>query len=149
MVLHQNGENTSHYVDSFGYREVPEFTKELMAEHIKEQTSVIDETTEILSEIAQEHANDEPDRENEVFLSITTNGVRSVRLTLNRITLLLTIRMQTGISDFCICRTRSRTSRLQECITILMRKLLRHSMKQSGKWRICLSIKKITSVPTW
>lgn len=68
VVLHQNGENTSHYVDSFGYREVPEFTRELMAEHIKEQTSVIDETTEILSEIAQEHAQDEPDRENEVFL---------------------------------------------------------------------------------
>lgn len=68
VVLHQNGENTSHYVDSFGYREVPEFTKELMAEHTKEQTSVIDETTEILSEIAQEHAQDELDRENEVFL---------------------------------------------------------------------------------
>lgn len=68
VVLHQNGENTSHYVDSFVYREVPEFTRELMAEHIKEQTSVIDETVEILSEIAQEHANDEPDRENEVFL---------------------------------------------------------------------------------
>lgn len=68
VVLHHNGENTSHYVDSFGYREVPEFTKELMAEHTKEQTSVIDETVEILSEIAQEHADDEPDRENEVFL---------------------------------------------------------------------------------
>ncbi|MCI7190361.1 MAG: YodL domain-containing protein, partial [Lachnospiraceae bacterium] len=68
VVLHQNGEITSHYVDSFGYREVPEFTKELMAEHTKEQATVIDETTEILSEIAQEHANDEPDRENEVFL---------------------------------------------------------------------------------
>ena len=68
VVLHHNGENTSHYVDSFGYREVPEFTKELMAEHTQEQTSVIDETVEILSEIAQEHANDEPDRENEVFL---------------------------------------------------------------------------------
>ena len=68
VVLHQNGENTSHYVDSFGYREVPEFTRELMVEHTKEQASVIDETTEILSEIAQEHANDEPDRENEVFL---------------------------------------------------------------------------------
>lgn len=66
VVLHHNGENTSHYVDSFGYREVPEFIRELMAEHIKEQTSVIDETVEILSEIA--HAQDEPDRENEVFL---------------------------------------------------------------------------------
>ena len=68
VVLHQNGENTSHYVDSFGYREVPEFTKALMAEHTKEQASVIDETVEFLSEIAQEHADDEPDRENEVFL---------------------------------------------------------------------------------
>ena len=68
VVLHHNGENTSHYVDSFGYREVPEFTKELMAEHTKEQTSVIDETAEILSEIAKEHADVEPDRENEVFL---------------------------------------------------------------------------------
>lgn len=68
VVLHQNGENTSHYVDSFGYREVPEFTKELMAEHTQEQASVIDETAEILSEIAQEHAQDESDRENEVFL---------------------------------------------------------------------------------
>ena len=28
VVLHQNGENTSHYVDSFGYREVPEFVHE-------------------------------------------------------------------------------------------------------------------------
>ena len=81
--------------------------------------------------------------------SITTNGVRSVRLTWNRITLPLMIRMETGISGFCICRTRSRTSRLQECITILMRKLRLPFMKQSGKWRICLSIKKITSVPTW
>ena len=67
VVLRQNGENTRHYVDSFGYREVPEFTKELMAEHTKEQATVVDETTEILLEIAQEHANDEPDRENEVF----------------------------------------------------------------------------------
>ena len=25
VVLHQNGENTAHYVDSFGYKEVPEF----------------------------------------------------------------------------------------------------------------------------
>ena len=50
---------------------------------------------------------------------------------------------------FCICRTRSRTSHLQECITIPMRKLRLPFMKQSGKGRICLSIRKITSVPTW
>ena len=28
VVLHQNGENTAHYVDSFGYKEVPEFIQE-------------------------------------------------------------------------------------------------------------------------
>ena len=28
VVLHQNGENTAHYVDSIGYREVPEFLRE-------------------------------------------------------------------------------------------------------------------------
>ena len=32
VVLHQNGENTSHYVDSFGYREVPEFVQEIAKE---------------------------------------------------------------------------------------------------------------------
>lgn len=32
LVLHQNGENTSHYVDSFGYREVPEFIQEIAKE---------------------------------------------------------------------------------------------------------------------
>ena len=28
VVLHQDGKNTSHYVDAMGYREVPEFIKE-------------------------------------------------------------------------------------------------------------------------
>ena len=28
VVLHQNGKDTAHYVDSIGYREVPEFFKE-------------------------------------------------------------------------------------------------------------------------
>ena len=28
VVLHQNGENTAHYVDSIGYRDVPEFLRE-------------------------------------------------------------------------------------------------------------------------
>ena len=75
VVLHQNGENTSYYVDSFGYREVPEFAKELMAEHTKEQAPVIDEAKEILSEIAQEHAQYEPDRENEVFILNYNEGI--------------------------------------------------------------------------
>ena len=82
-------------------------------------------------------------------LSITTNGVRSVRLTLNRITLPLMIRMQTGITDFYICRTGSRTSHLQECFMIVMRKRRMRSMKQIVKWQICLLIRKTTSVPTW
>ena len=37
VVLHQNGENTSHYVDSFGYREVPEFVQEIA----KEKSSIL------------------------------------------------------------------------------------------------------------
>ena len=38
VVLHQNGENTAHYVDRFGYREVPEF--------LREQTAIAAETPE-------------------------------------------------------------------------------------------------------
>ena len=43
VVLHQDGENTSHYVDSVGYREIPEFTKELSisAEMSKEEQTVV------------------------------------------------------------------------------------------------------------
>ena len=37
VVFHQNGENTSHYVDSFGYREVPEFVQEIA----KEKSSIL------------------------------------------------------------------------------------------------------------
>ena len=32
VVLHQNGENTCHFVDSFGYKEVPEFIQEIAPE---------------------------------------------------------------------------------------------------------------------
>ena len=28
VVLHQNGQDTAHYVDSFGYKNVPEFLQE-------------------------------------------------------------------------------------------------------------------------
>lgn len=38
VVFHQNGENSSHYVDSFGYREVPEFVQEFsMSAEISEE----------------------------------------------------------------------------------------------------------------
>ena len=68
VVLHQNGENSCHFVDSFGYKEVPEFIQEMTKEREAEQTSVIDETMEVLGEIAKEHAGEEPERENAVFL---------------------------------------------------------------------------------
>lgn len=52
VVLHQDGENTSHYVDSVGYREIPEFTKELSvsAEISTEKAAVREETAEIPAE---------------------------------------------------------------------------------------------------
>lgn len=68
VVLHQNGENTCHFVDSFGYKEVPEFIQEIAQERQTDKASVIDETTEILEEIAKEHDGEEPERENAVFL---------------------------------------------------------------------------------
>ena len=39
VVLHQNGENTAHYVDSIGYRQIPEFLQE------QQKTLVPDERT--------------------------------------------------------------------------------------------------------
>ena len=44
VVLHQNGENTCHFVDSFGYKEVPEFLQEMIPEKEAEKISVIEET---------------------------------------------------------------------------------------------------------
>ena len=68
VVLHQNGENTCHFVDSFGYKEVPEFIQEIAQERQTDKASVIDETTEILEEIAKEHDGEDPERENAIFL---------------------------------------------------------------------------------
>ncbi len=63
VVLHQDGENTSHYVDSVGYREIPEFTKELSvsAEVTAEKAAVMEETAEILEGAAAEHTAAETD----------------------------------------------------------------------------------------
>ena len=57
VLLHQDGENTSHYVDSVGYREIPEFTKELSvsAEISTEKDAVREETAEIPAEAAAEN----------------------------------------------------------------------------------------------
>ena len=65
VVLHQGGENTSHYVDSVGYREIPEFTKELSvsAEISTEKDAVREETAEIPAEAAEEHTAAEPDND--------------------------------------------------------------------------------------
>ena len=59
------GENTSHYVDSVGYREIPEFTKELSvsAEISTEKDAVREETAEIPAEAAEEHTAAEPDND--------------------------------------------------------------------------------------
>lgn len=63
VVLHQDGENTSHYVDSVGYREIPEFTEELSvsAEVTAEKAAVIKETAEIPEGAAAENTAAEPD----------------------------------------------------------------------------------------
>ena len=68
VVLHQNGENSCYFVDSFGYKEVPEFMEERTQQLQTEQTSELDEVVEILEGIAEEHAQDEPGGENAVFL---------------------------------------------------------------------------------
>ena len=36
MVLHEDGENTAHFVDSFGFTELPEFTRTLEGEKTQE-----------------------------------------------------------------------------------------------------------------
>ena len=63
VVLHQDGENTSHYVDSVGYREVPEFTKEiaLSAEVSEEKDSVMETVAEVLEGMAEGSTQEEPD----------------------------------------------------------------------------------------
>ncbi|MCM1236622.1 MAG: YodL domain-containing protein, partial [Ruminococcus flavefaciens] len=70
VVLHQDGKNTSHYVDAVGYREVPEFTKELAvsAEVGEEKVPVIEEDVKsdeekvpVVEEIAEEKSQNELD----------------------------------------------------------------------------------------
>ena len=69
VLLHQDGENTSHYVDSVGYREIPEFTKELSisAEVSAEKSPGMEETAEILEEVAAENIAAEPDNNDKVY----------------------------------------------------------------------------------
>ena len=59
VVLHQDGENTSHYVDSLGYREIPEFTKEMevSAEIAGEEVPAVD----VVDGTLEENGQGEPD----------------------------------------------------------------------------------------
>lgn len=65
VVLHQDGENTSHYVDSVGFKEIPEFTKELSvsSEISAEKDAARKEVTEIPAETAAENTMAEPDND--------------------------------------------------------------------------------------
>lgn len=54
IVLHQNRENTSHYVDSFGFAEVPEFHR---YPTVEEQIAV-EETVDMLDEYTEEQTAD-------------------------------------------------------------------------------------------
>ena len=75
VVLHQNGENTSHYVDSFGYREVPEFVQEfsMSAEMIEEKTQrVADKVSYYVIEDLSTWAENSPEKSRlERFDSLT------------------------------------------------------------------------------
>ena len=42
VVLHQNGENSAHFVDSFGFTRLPDFMQTLTLEGVKEQEEEID-----------------------------------------------------------------------------------------------------------
>ena len=57
VVLHQNGENTCHFVDSFGYKEVPEFIQEIAQERQTENDKVSYYVIEDLSTWAENSPN--------------------------------------------------------------------------------------------
>ncbi len=60
VVLHQNGENTSHYVDSFGYKEVLEFTQEVSKEKssIQKSQDIQNETVKGYRDMTPEEVKD-------------------------------------------------------------------------------------------
>ena len=49
VILHENGENSAHYVDRFGFTEIPDFMKELEGEKGQEKQ----QRTSVMSEQAQ------------------------------------------------------------------------------------------------
>lgn len=79
VVLHQDGENTSHYVDSVGYREIPEFTKELSisAEVSTEKSPVMEETAEMPENIAGSSIRGEKDTDKFTYYVIEDLSARA------------------------------------------------------------------------
>ena len=79
VVLHQDGENTSHYVDSVGYREIPEFTKELSvsAEVSTEKSPVMEETAEMPENIAGSSMRGEKDTDKFTYYVIEDLSARA------------------------------------------------------------------------
>lgn len=68
VVLHQNGQNTAHFVDSFGYTEIPDFLREQTPE--KDGDEIIDlgdETEQVLAEMKKTL---ESEQETELAFSI-------------------------------------------------------------------------------
>ena len=79
VVLHQDGENTSHYVDSVGYREIPEFTKELSvsAEVSTEKSPVMEEAAEMPENIAGSSIRGEKDTDKFTYYVIEDLSARA------------------------------------------------------------------------
>ena len=100
-------------------------------------------------EIAQEHANDEPDRENEVFL-VNYNEWREVG-TLDLEQNYFAIDDPYADGDFRLLHLQNQIKDITPAGVHYdtYEDLRLPYMKQSGKWRICPSTRKITSVPIW
>ena len=72
VVLHQNGENSYHFVDSFGYKEVPEFIQEIAQEIAQERQTENDKVSYYVIEDLSTWAENSPNRsELERFDSFT------------------------------------------------------------------------------
>lgn len=71
IVLHQNGENTSHYVDSFGFTEIPEFHRYPTVEEQVAQEETVDFTEGAVAEAPiKEPQAEVPDRDKVSFYVI-------------------------------------------------------------------------------
>ena len=78
VVLHQDGENTSHYVDSVGYRAIPEFTKELsvFSETREEKNTDIEDVAEVAENTAESGIQEEADADKFTYYVIEDLSAR-------------------------------------------------------------------------